>query len=237
MAQTFPQIIAALLAATALQAQALQVTSLSPQGEISQVRQVVAKFDGPAINFGDAKAPAPLAVRCNDAQAAKGSGRWISDREWAFEFENDLPPGVSCTVNADSGFKSSAGAQLTGTTSYKFNSGGPFVQNLRPGTYQPIDEEQYFVLRLNGPATLASLQQNVWCSVEGLGERVPVRLIDGAERDTLLKSQNLDKAAAKDPLRIATLTCNRRLTPDTKLQLVYGKGVATPHAVQNREGV
>ena len=42
MAQTFPQIIAALLAATAVQAQALQITSLSPQGEISQVRQVVA---------------------------------------------------------------------------------------------------------------------------------------------------------------------------------------------------
>ena len=233
MARIFSPLIAAFLAATALQAHALQITSLSPQGEISQVRQVVAKFDGPAINFGDAKAPAPLAVRCNNAQAAKGSGRWISDREWAFEFENDLPPGVSCAVSADSGFKSSAGAQLTGTTSYKFNSGGPFVQNLRPGTYEPIDEEQYFVLRLNGPATLASLQKNVWCSVEGLGERVPVRLIDGAERDTLLKSQNLDKAAAKDPLRIATLACNRRLTPDTKLQLVYGKGVATPSGIAN----
>ncbi|MDO8249903.1 MAG: MG2 domain-containing protein, partial [Rhodoferax sp.] len=233
MAPNIPKIITTLLAAAALQAQALQITSLSPQGEVAQVRQVVAKFDTAAVNFGDSKAPAPLSLSCSDAQAAKGAGRWLSDREWAFEFEADLPPGVRCTVTPVSGFKSASGALLTGTSSYKFNSGGPFIQNLRPGSYQPIDEEQYFVLQLNGPATQASLLQNVWCSVEGLGERVPVRLIDGAERAALLKSQRLDKAAAKDPLRVATLACNRRLTPATKVQLVYGQGVSTPSGVPN----
>ena len=37
-------------------AQALTITSLTPQGEVAQVRQVVAKFDGPAVSFGDPKA-------------------------------------------------------------------------------------------------------------------------------------------------------------------------------------
>lgn len=78
----------------ALPAQAVQLISLAPQGEVAQVRQLVAKFDSSAVNFGDPKAPAPLSVSCSDAQAAQGSGRWISDREWAFEFNNDLPPGV-----------------------------------------------------------------------------------------------------------------------------------------------
>ncbi len=233
MAHRISQLAAALLAAAALQAHALQITSVSPQGEVAQVRQVVARFDAAAVNFGDPKAPAPLSLSCSDAQAAKGAGRWLSDREWAFEFEADLPPGVRCAMMPVPGFKSASGALLTGATSYKFNSGGPFVQNLRPGSYQPIDEDQYFVLQLNGPATQASVLQNVWCSVEGLGERVPVRLIDGPERAALLKSQNLDKAAAKDPLRVATLACNRRLTPATKVQLVYGQGVSTPSGVAN----
>ena len=201
MARILTKTITVLMAAAALQAQALQITSLSPQGEVAQIRQVVAKFDVAAVNFGDPKAPAPLSLNCSDAQASKGSGRWINDREWVFEFANDLPPGVRCTVTAVSGFKSTSGALLAGAISYQFNSGGPFIQNLLPGTYQPIDEEQYFVLQLNGPAAQASMLQNVWCSVEGLGERVPVRLIGGAEREALLKSQNLDKAAAKDPLR------------------------------------
>ncbi|MES2414725.1 MAG: MG2 domain-containing protein [Pseudomonadota bacterium] len=225
--------VAALLAAFALQAQALQITSLSPQGEISRVRQVVVKFDESAVNFGDPKAPAPLSLSCSDAQATKGSGRWISDREWAFQFENDLPPGVSCALQVRPGMKSPAGAVLTGPASYRFNTGGPFVTSVRPGSYEPIDEEQYFLLRLNGPATLQSVQANMWCSVEGLGERVPVKLVAGSERDGLLKSQGLEKAAAKDPLNFVTLTCNRRLTPAAKVQLVYGKGVSTPSGVAN----
>ncbi|MEO5659202.1 MAG: alpha-2-macroglobulin, partial [Polaromonas sp.] len=235
MARTITKIITALTAAVALNAQALQLVRVSPQGEIAQVRQVVAKFDEAAINFGDPKAPAPLRLSCSDAQAAKGSGRWISEREWAYEFENDLPPGVSCTLQTAPNFQSAKGQPITGRTAYKFNTGGPFVQALQPepDSDQPIDEEQYFVLHLNGPATLQSIRANVWCAVAGLGERVPVKLIDGKERETLLKSQDLEKAAAKEPLKFVTLACNRRLTPATKVQLVYGKGVSTPGGVPN----
>jgi hypothetical protein len=43
-------------------AQALTITSLTPQGEVAQVRQVVAKFDASAVNFGDPKAPAPFSL-------------------------------------------------------------------------------------------------------------------------------------------------------------------------------
>lgn len=233
MSQTMKKAALALIAAVSLHAHALQIISLSPQGEIARVRQVVAKFDEGAVNFGDPKAPAPLSLSCSDAQATKGSGRWISEREWAFEFENDLPPGVSCAVNVVGTFKSPKSQPLSGTASYKFNTGGPFVQNLRPGTYERIDEEQYFLLQLNGPATLQSIRENVWCAAEGLGERVPVKLIDGKEREELLKSQGQDKAAAREPLRYVTLACNRRLTPATKVQLVYGKGVSTPSGVPN----
>ncbi|MGV8805466.1 MAG: alpha-2-macroglobulin family protein [Polaromonas sp.] len=224
---------ALLLAALALEAQALQILSLSPQGEISQVRQVVAKFDSAAVNFGDARAPAPLSLSCSNAQASRGSGRWLSDKEWVFDFASELPPGVRCTVTPILSFKSPSGARLTGTTSYTFNSGGPFVQRLRPGTYQAIDEEQYFILQLNGPATLQSLSEHVWCEADDLGERIPVRLIEGQEREALLKSQRLDKDAAKAPLSIATLACNRRLTPASQVQLVYGRGVSTPGGVAN----
>ena len=183
-----------------------------------------------AIRFGDANAPAPVALSCSDAQATRGNGRWTSDREWAFEFENDLPPGVRCAVQVKSGFKSPKGAELA-TGRFAFNTGGPFVQQVRPGTSSRIDEEQYFVLRFNGAATTASLQANVWCAVEGLGERVAIRLIEGKDRTELLKANGWDKAAAQDPLRYATLACNRRFTPDAKVALVVGKGVATPSGV------
>ncbi len=233
MALSIAKTITALLAVTALQAQALQITSVSPQGEISRVRQVVAKFDDSAVTFGDPKAPAPLNLSCNDAQATKGTGRWLNDRQWVFDFENDLPPGVRCSLQVVPTFQSPKNQAISGKASYAFSTGGPFIQTLRPSTYQRIDEEQYFVLQLNGPASLASIRENVWCAAEGLGERVPVKLIEGTERAALLKSLNLDKSAAADPLRFATLACNRRLTAASKVQLVYGKGVATPGGVVN----
>ncbi len=91
---------------------ALTVTSLSPQGEVAQVRQVVAKFDEPAVRLGDPQAPAPFTLACSDADAAKGQARWSSEREWVYEFAQDLPPGVRCTVSAKPGFKSASGAPL-----------------------------------------------------------------------------------------------------------------------------
>ena len=211
-------------------AQAFQITSLSPQGDVAQVRQLVIKFSEAAVNFGDPKAAAPLTISCSDAQASKGNGRWVSEREWAFEFERDLPPGVTCSMQVRAGLKSVKGVDFASPLSYKFNTGGPFVQDIQPYSGNRIDEEQFFTLRLNGPATLASVQANVWCNVDGLGERVAVRLIEGADRAALLKSQGLASAAEKSPLNIVTLACNRRLTPSAKVQLVWGKGVATPAA-------
>ncbi len=212
---------------------ALQITSLTPQGEVSRVRQVVAKFDQAAVDFGDPKAPPPLAVSCTDAQAGKGTGRWTDAKQWVYDFENDLPPGVRCTVTRIASFKPASGGELTGPERYQFNSGGPFVRNVMPGTYGRIDEQQMFVLELNGAATLESVRQNVWCASEDVGERIPVRLLEGAQRGALLKAFGRDKAAEKEPLRYVALQCNRTLTPGSKVQLVYGKGVATPSGVAN----
>ena len=76
---------------------------------------------------------------------------------------------------------------------------------MRLSTGERIVEEQYFLLRLNGAATLKSIQDNVWCAAEGLGERVAVKLIDGSERAELLKSQGFEKEAALEPLEFVTL--------------------------------
>ncbi len=219
---------------TALSAQALQITSFSPQGEVARVRQMVAKLDGAAVRFGDPLAPAPLELRCSDAQASQGTGRWISEREWVFDFARDLPPGVRCTVQAKPGFQSPTQAKISGPSSYQFNTGGPFVQQVLPQSWEPIDEEQFFILQLNGPATPASVQSSVWCATEGLGERVPVRLIDGKDRTALLQSHGLQQQAATDSLAVVTLACNRRLTPSSKMQLVWGQGASTPSGIVNR---
>nr|WP_233168297.1 MG2 domain-containing protein [Xylophilus sp. ASV27] len=223
-----------LLAGAHLAAHALQISSFSPQGEVARIRQAVARFDGPAIRFGDPAAPAPFSIECSDKEAGKGSGRWTSEREWVWDFAADLPPGVRCSAIPKKSFISASSPGSALAYSYQFSSGGPFVLSVRPGTWQRIEEDQFFVLQLNGPASLDSVREHVWCSVEGLGERVPVRLVEGAQRAELLKATGLDLRAQKAPLAYATLACNRALPPAAQVSLVFGQGVATPGGVPNK---
>ncbi|MBT3067391.1 MG2 domain-containing protein [Rhodoferax sp. U11-2br] len=225
------------LLATSVFSHAFQVVSFSPQGEVARINQVVVKFDAAVVNFGDPKAGAPLDLRCSDAQASQGTGRWLTDRQWVFDLAADLPPGVSCSAQLKKEIKSASGQVITRADSYHFNSGGPFVRSIQPSPSSRIDEEQFFILQLSGPATLASLQANLWCSADGVGERLAVRLISGKDREALLTSQGLDEQTARDPLSFVTLACNRRLTPGAKVTLVYGKGVASPGATGMAKGV
>ena len=211
-----------------LSAQALQITSLSPQGEVARVSQLVAKWDEAAVNWGDPKAPPPLSVSCNQANAARGSGRWTSDKEWVFDFDGDLPPGLRCTAQTVPSFKSPKGADISGKTRFSFSTGGPFVQDVQPYAGDTIDENQHFLLRLNGPAAPESVAANTWCVAEGLGERIPVQLIEGKERAALLQATGQTSSAAAAPLAYVSLQCKRKLSPGAKVQLVWGKGIRTP---------
>mgnify|MGYP000856156688 CR=1 FL=1 len=73
-------------------AAAATVERFSPQGEIRAVRQVAARFSEDMVRFGDSRAPAPFGVAC----AEPGQGRWVDARNWVFDFNRDLPPGVKC---------------------------------------------------------------------------------------------------------------------------------------------
>lgn len=48
--------LAGSLSASACAAHAFQIVSVSPQGEVAQIRKVLVKFDESAVNFGDPKA-------------------------------------------------------------------------------------------------------------------------------------------------------------------------------------
>jgi uncharacterized protein YfaS (alpha-2-macroglobulin family) len=209
-------------------AQSFQLIGQSPTGEVARISQVVVRFDEAAIDFGNAQAAAPLDLQCSDPKATQGTGRWLNAKQWVFDFESELPPGVSCTARLKSGIKSASGSILTGPSSFKFNSGGPFVQSLWPSTDEAIDEEQFFTLKLSGAASHSSLLAHTWCAVDGVGERVPVRLIDGKDRTSMLQSIGEMDDATREPQRWVTLACNRRLSAGAKVVLVFGKGVATP---------
>jgi hypothetical protein len=73
---------------------AVSVDSISPHGEVAQVRQVTVKFSEPVVPLGDLRLPDPFRVQCVGATPS-GSGRWINDRVWQFDFREALHRGCA----------------------------------------------------------------------------------------------------------------------------------------------
>ena len=215
------------LLAWAVLAQAGTISQFSPQGTVSKARQVRATFSEPAVKAGDPRAPAPFDIRCSEA----GSGRWADERNWVYDFERDLPAGVSCRFLLNKDFRLLSGTPVRGATSFQFDIGGPVVQRIVPQEWMPVEEEQVFLTVQNGQATEASLLAHVHCEAEGIQERIPVKLVTGPVREALIKRF----AQKTPPERITALQCAQRLPNDAAVRLVWDKGVATPSGMATSE--
>ena len=198
-------------------AQAASIASVSPQGEVAQVRQVTVKFSEAVVAFGDLRLPDPLSLSCQGAAPA-GAGRWASDRVWLYDFREPLPPGTRCTLQRRADWKPLNGS-LTGTTDYGFNTGGPALVSTQPEGGVQIAEDQYFLLRLNGAAVEASVLANAWCEVEGIGERIGVQVIGGDARAQLLKARRIEK---KEQIERALILGCKRPLPNAAADTVCG---------------
>lgn len=209
------------LALIAAGAPAATVASVSPQGEVAQVRQITVKFSEAVVAFGDLRLPDPLALSCVGA-APPGAGRWANDRVWLYDFREPLPPGTRCTLKARPEWKPLTGT-LTGNTDYGFNTGGPAVVSVQPRDGGQVEEDQYFLLRLNGAAVESTVIANVWCEVEGIGERIGVKVVGGDARAAMLKARGIDR---KDQIeRALILACKGPLPNAAAVRLVWGKGI------------
>jgi hypothetical protein len=212
------------LAVAAWPAWAARVVSAVPSGEVSEAVQIRLRFDTAVVPFGAPALPDPATLAC-DGLAGKvpaGSRRWISDREWAWDLERTLPPGVACRLTIAPGWKPLNGT-LDGPREFRFASGGPAVESVEPYDGAQIEEDQHWLLRLNGAAVPDTVRRNVWCEVQGLGERVPVSVVDGAARAAVLK---LHQIPAVEADRALVLTCQRPLPPAAGVRLVWGPGIA-----------
>ena len=209
----------------ALQPPDPQVVHFTPQGTVKRVRQVTARFSEPMVPLGDPRgAGDPFEITCPE----RGTPRWVDSRNWAYDFARDLPAGVQCTFRISPGLTSLAGKAIAGQQVYAFSTGGPAIRSSVPNEGNEwIDEEQAFLLRLDAEPTEASVLQHVSFSVEGIPERIGIRLIAGKEREEILKMRYQGPAA--EPIVI--LQATRRFPNGARVNLVWGKGVTSQSGV------
>jgi len=226
-------------------AQPASVDVFSPQGTVKDVRQVAVRFSEPMVAFGDPRLPEPFDIDCG----ARGRGRWADTRNWVYDFESNLPAGLVCRFTLRDGLKSVAAAAVTGRRQYSFDTGGPSIRASLPMEGDSgIDAEQVFVLALDASATPASMAEHAACAIENVAERIPVDVLAGTAREEVLAqrrrlgyrylqlfgdasrtSSGGDAHGEIERLESAltVLRCRRSLPPDTKVSLIWGRGIAT----------
>ena len=163
-----------------------RVIRFSPQGTVKNVRQVTAQFSEPMVALGTAFPSAmPFDVECPE----KGSARWIDTNRWAYDFAHDLPAGVRCTFRLRENLHTLSGASFASRPEYRFDTGGPSVVESMPwGGSEDLAEQQAFVLVLDAEPDVASVVANAAFSVEGMPERIGVKVLTGADREVLAQA-------------------------------------------------
>ena len=223
------------------------IEAFNPKGTVKDVRQVAARFSEPMVAFGDPRLASPFDIKCG----AKGHGRWADARNWLYDFDADLPAGFTCTFSVRPKLKAMSGKDVT-AASFDFNTGGPSIRESRPEEGdESVDEDQVFLLGLDAVPDMASVREHAYCSTNGLGERVPLQIIEGKDREQILAEQKrrgrnfflvLDKRArlgmlaVKDkrldeaPLALVA-RCGRQLGAGNEVHIVWGAGIKTATGV------
>jgi uncharacterized protein YfaS (alpha-2-macroglobulin family) len=219
-----PALLLAVLASPAPAAERAAVELFTPQGFVKQVRQVAVRFTAPMIPLGDLRGREPFDVSC----PAKGVGRWVDDRNWAYDFDADLPAGLRCRFILKPGLKTLEGKYVVGPREFEFTTGGPAITGSRPseGEYSRIAEDQVFILNVDELPTPDSIRAHARFSVDGVLDPVPAVVVEGATADKLKKALHLEAER-----NLVLIAAQRSFPSNAVVRLIWGAGIATSSGV------
>jgi alpha-2-macroglobulin len=182
-------------------AHAATVQQFQPQGPISDQRRVTVRFSEDMTKLGATTAAAPFQLDC---QGIKGEGRWVDSATWAWQMERSLEPGERCIFTIKAETKSLSGDNIDGKTRFEFVGASPRPWRVTPSSNSTIEEDQAFILDAGVRLDAKSLENNLWCEAEGVGQRMPARAVSEDIRRQVLKQRSAGTNAL-------VVSCSERL--------------------------
>lgn len=221
----------------AFSSEGVYIKTFSPQGIVKGVRQVKAVFSEQIVNFGDLNAPSPFDVKCD----AKGKGLWLDEKTWIYEFEKELTAGIKCEFTLKPEIKTLSGEKIKGQRTFSFSTGGPSIINSYPSDgSKDIHENQAFIITTDAEYEENSILSKVYCVIEGINEKIGIKIIKGNDRDKILKSAGYDGEYDNTALDLngknyIVIQCKRSFPNNSEVKLLWGKGIKSLSGVENEK--
>ncbi len=208
------------------------VQFFSPQGEVKGVRQITARFSDQMVPFGDPRIVEPFEITCPE----KGRQRWADGKNWVYDFDHDLPAGVVCEFALKPDVRTLSGNKLGGPQKFSFSTGGPAVRRTNPYEGSQIAEDQIFILALNAEPKDRSVLDNAYCAIEGINERVGIRIVTGDDRKKVIDSVRGHYWREEEKkLHELVIQCRQAFPNDARVTLVWGKGIESLSGVSTSQ--
>lgn len=198
------------------------VSTVVPSGQVTQTDFVRLSFSEAVVRLGEGTATNPFTVECN-GQAVAGAAKWSDDRTWQYDFAQTIRTPQDCLIRPNEGFTDLSGKPLDSSREYKFTTGVLAARATPSSESTGIHEDQRFILRFNGEVSDVQLQQHGYCAVEGIEERLPLRIVDAKEVPAYLETTWAD--SRYDQAKV--VHCGRRLTPEATVSVVLEAGLTS----------
>lgn len=196
------------------------VLTVVPSDTVTRADFVRIGFDQEVIQLGS-KAADPFIVECANTRV-DGSGKWPDNRTWQYDFATAVIEPRDCVIRSNPEFRALNGERLE-ESQYAFKTGSLNVRVQPWSASQQISEDQHFILSFNGVVPAMQLEQHGYCAVEGIGERLPLKVLDAS-----MTADYLDAIGSLGDLDWTRVVhCGRNLPTGAEMSVVLGADLAT----------
>ena len=202
------------------------IRSFSPQGEVQDANRATAVFTADMVKLGATGTTEPFTIQC----PISGTSRWTDPHTWTYSISRDLDPGERCQFKLKPNLKALNGEGVSGQTDYSFQSPGPWIVTIQPFKSARIEEDQVFVVQTRTALKADSVLAHAWCEAEGIGERIPVKMLESFELEQILNSLHWGRSDT-----VIGLQCSQTLPPGAKVKLVWGRGIEDSNGAKVQE--
>lgn len=171
-----------------------ELISFTPEGNIKDIKQVVAKFNTEMIPMGSPQVNTDIfnidcfgKTKDNKIELQGHSFRWADNKTWIMDFDNPMESGITCEFSLKNTVVDLAKTKLTKTRKYFFSTGGPRIIAEFPYNNGRISNEQYFIVQTDGVINLKSFENLVYFEVSGINEKVKSKIISDKNRDVVIQ--------------------------------------------------